>query len=73
MGLISIVLEALMLTGLVGAFFYIARELSKPQCTELVIESCTASSHSVLVILLICLLIVIFGLTFKKVRTLTKS
>lgn len=27
MGLISIVLEVLMLTGLVGAFFYIAREL----------------------------------------------
>lgn len=73
MGLISIVLEVFMLTGLVGAFFYIARELFKPQCAELVIESCTTSSHSVLVILLICLFIVIFGVTFKKVRSLSRT
>lgn len=68
MGLLSFLLEALMLTGMVGAAVYIVRELLKPECIGLANQSCAAANHSTLIIMLILLVVVIGGLLFREFR-----
>lgn len=68
MGLLSLMLEALMLTGMIGAAVYVVRELLKPECIGLANESCASANHSTLIIMLILLVIVIGGFLFRGFR-----
>lgn len=68
MGLLNLMLEALMLTGMVGAVVYIVRELLKPECIGLANQSCAIVNHSFLIIMLILLVVVIGGILFNIFR-----
>lgn len=68
MGLLSLMLEALMLTGMVGAVVYIVRELLKPECIGLANQSCAIANHSFLIIMLILLVVVIGWILFNIFR-----
>lgn len=72
MGLLYVILEVLMYMGLIGAAVYIVRELSRANYFGVADQNYNSVNDISLILILICLLILIAGLLYKKFRKRNK-